>query len=71
MTTHDDARSLAHDVRGRLNSLVLNLDLLRRAVDDGVADHDLRRRCERYLAAIEREIDKLNDRLALVAGGEG
>ena len=58
------ARQLGHDLRGPLNAMVLNLDLLRTSFDGDDADEALRARRTRYLGAIHREIERLNQTLA-------
>ena len=57
------ARQLGHDLRGPLNAMVLNLDLLKTSFDGEDADEQLMARRTRYVSAIAREIERLNQTL--------
>jgi signal transduction histidine kinase len=68
------ARKLGHDLRGPLNAMVLNLDLLRTTLERDEAEEDVVARRRRYIGAIQREIDRMNVGLAEAvtqARGEG
>ena len=67
------ARQLGHDLRGPLNSMVLNLDLLKTSLGGDEVDEQLAAKRTRYLGAIAREIDRLNQTLtaAVTAAKEG
>lgn len=57
------ARRLGHDLRGPLNAMVLNLDLIRLSVEDGGTDEDSLPKRKRYLASLQREIDRMSETL--------
>jgi signal transduction histidine kinase len=57
------ARKLGHDLRGPLNSMVLNLDLLRTTLEREQAEAEVAARRLRYVNAIRREIDRMNQDL--------
>jgi signal transduction histidine kinase len=57
------ARQLGHDLRGPLNSMVLNLDLLKTSLSAEEVDEQLAAKRTRYLGAIVREIERLNQTL--------
>jgi signal transduction histidine kinase len=58
-------RKLGHDLRGPLNAMVLNLDLLRTVLERGSDDIDEADRAKRarYLASLHREIGRMNELL--------
>jgi signal transduction histidine kinase len=60
------ARKLGHDLRGPLNAMVLNLDLLRTTLEMSEEDVDEASRAKRtrYLASLHREIGRMSDMLA-------
>jgi len=57
------ARRLGHDLRGPLNAMVLNLDLMRLSVEDGGDDEESLAKRQRYLANLQREIDRMSEAL--------
>jgi len=57
------ARKLGHDLRGPLNAMVLNLDLLRTYLDMDVDEAERNAKLRRYMAALNREIGRLNELL--------
>jgi len=54
-------RMLVHDLRGPLNSMVLNLDLLRTSLEGKDGDEELKAKRQRYIASLEREIGRLDE----------
>lgn len=51
----------AHDLRARLNAMVINLEMLKRALPENAStDSDTRERRERYAKVLSEEIAKLN-----------
>jgi len=59
------ARKLGHDLRGPLNAMVLNLDLLETALKSTGSEEEAEGRRRRYLSALHREIERMS---ALVTG---
>ena len=57
------ARQLGHDLRGPLNSMVLNLDLLKTSLAGEEVEEQIAAKRTRYLGAIAREIERLNQTL--------
>jgi hypothetical protein len=57
------ARKLGHDLRGPLNAMVLNLDLLRTYLDMDIDEEDRNAKLRRYMQALHREIGRLNELL--------
>lgn len=66
-STVDEVRSIAHDLRGPLNAMRLNLDLLRRGLgreDFGAEEYRLGQ--ARQIARLDRQITTMNDVLSRV-----
>jgi signal transduction histidine kinase len=60
-------RGMAHDLRGPLNAMVLNLELLRRSLDPATPPRaDLAERQQRWLAVVEQELQRLRRSLDLL-----
>lgn len=57
------ARRLGHDLRGPLNAMVLNLDLIRLSVEDTADDDATLAKRKRYLGNLQREIDRMSEAL--------
>jgi len=57
------ARRLGHDLRGPLNAMVLNLDLIRLSVEESDDGEEALAKRRRFLANLQREIDRLSEML--------